>query len=204
MAERLGNKTLNRPCLTDHLFNDMPRNFHHAWRTPQEKAQRTNDLKYMHIDNWNWDNLDEVLGEVPAILLRAAREGHLLICLNFDGDHVDLEICRRIVQLLGLDHIIAMTDRTDCNQLGDQKLESHYGNSLRYQRESVVAAGSQSIDQQIHNMRDIGLSEEQIWKMTCFVPSKALDIPLKIGTNNPPEVCSYVSKSGKRFPLYSR
>jgi len=204
VAERLVDKVSKHPFLTDHLFNDMPRHFHHAWRTPQEKAQRTNDLKNMHIDNWNWDNLDEVLGEVPAILLRAAREGYLLICLNFDGDHIDLEICRRIVQLLGPDRIIAMTDRTDCNQLGDQKLESHYGNSLRYQNESVLAAGSQSIDQQIHNMRDISLSEEQIWKMTCFVPSRVLNIPLETCTNNPPEACSYVSKSGERFPIYSR
>jgi hypothetical protein len=37
--------------LTDHLFNDMPRDFQHAFRTPSLKRLRSSELN-KHIDGW--------------------------------------------------------------------------------------------------------------------------------------------------------
>jgi phosphoheptose isomerase len=76
--------------ITDHLYNDMPR-----------------ELSSFLTHEWTDADLSSLLGPVPATLLRAAARGQLTPMLNFDGDHVDLEICRRTVEYLGSERLIA-------------------------------------------------------------------------------------------------
>ena len=78
--------------VTDHLFNDMPRNFTHAWRTAEALAYRDEEINTFLATEWTDENIEELLGIVPATIIRAARDGRLTPCLNFDGEHVDLDI----------------------------------------------------------------------------------------------------------------
>ena len=95
----------------------MPNNFKHTWRTPQERVHRLEGLKDARLDKWNIDNINTLVGEVPGTLMRAAKEGLLTICMNFDSEHVDLEVARRVVELVGSEGIIAMTDRIDTDSM---------------------------------------------------------------------------------------
>ena len=171
--------------LSDHLFNDMPRTFTHAWRSASEKEKRFRGLQEINIGSWNWRDLDRQLGVVPATLLRAARDSLATLCLNFDGDHVDLAISARIVDLLGADRLIGMTDRVQGAVLGGQKLQSNPNNTLLYQQQGIVAAGSQGIEQQVYNLRVAGVRAEDIWKMFCFVPARVLNLPRHAASTHP-------------------
>ncbi|MWC28623.1 N-acetylglucosamine-6-phosphate deacetylase [Paenibacillus sp. MMS18-CY102] len=159
--------------LTDHLFNDMPNNFKHTWRTPQERTLRLEGLKSAQLEQWNLDSVKTLVGEVPGTLIRAAKEGLLTICMNFDSEHVDLEVARRVVELVGSQGIIAMTDRIDTDSMCGQSLEKIEGNNLWYQGKGYVAAGSYTIDRLMHNIRSIGFNEQTVWNLTSFVPLQA-------------------------------
>ncbi|PZD95565.1 N-acetylglucosamine-6-phosphate deacetylase [Paenibacillus sambharensis] len=159
--------------LTDHLFNDMPNTFKHSWRTPMERKNRIEQLRQAQLNEWNLDTINQMVGEVPGTLIRYAAEGQLTICMNFDSEHVDLEVARRVVELTGSKSIIAMTDRIDTDSMCGQPLEKVEGNNLWYQGKGYVAAGSYTIDRLMHNIRAIGFGEQAVWDMTSFVPLRA-------------------------------
>ncbi|MBN8211109.1 N-acetylglucosamine-6-phosphate deacetylase [Bacillus sp. NTK071] len=159
--------------VTDHLFNDMPNNFKHSWRTPEERKGRIQGLQSVQLNDWTLNNVDELVGAVPGTLLRGAADGLLTICMNFDSEHVDLEIARKVVDLVGSKSLIAMTDRIDTDSMCGQPLEKIAGNNLWYQGKGYVAAGSYTIDRIMHNIRSVGFSEQVVWDLTSFVPLRA-------------------------------
>lgn len=154
--------------ITDHLFNDMPRNFKHAWRTPEERANREVEIKALDLESWNLTNLEEKLGIVPAVMIRNTRKGLVKICQNFDGEHVDLAIVKKIVELVGAENMLMMTDSIESKRLAGRHLHRMQGSTLLYQDEGIVAAGSQSVIQQITNRVSIGLSLKQIEQITSI------------------------------------
>lgn len=160
--------------ITDHLFNDMPRNFKHAWRTPEENSMRDREVSDFLALPWRYDNLDEILGPVPATLIREALHGRLTPVLNFDGDHVDLAICRRVVEYLGSQRMMAITDHTDSDVMAGEKLSFRPDSSLRYRSDGAVAAGSSGLDVQRRNMASIGLSSEDVTDLFANVPRRVL------------------------------
>lgn len=162
------------PTVTDHLYNDMPHNFKHAWRTPREKTQRDQEIKMLDLEHWNLNSLEDQLGIVPAVIIKNARKGLVKVCQNFDGEHVDLEIVKKTVELLGAENMLMMTDSIESHCLAGRKLQMHDGSSLLYQDEGIVAAGSQGIDRQIQNMISMGLSNHQIELITQTVASNLL------------------------------
>ncbi len=200
VAAKHGNPLFSGTILTDHVFNDMPLKFRHAWRTPEERRRRDAEINDLHLDHWTLDNLDEMLGEVPAALVRAAHAGLLTLCINFDGSHVDLQVCRRILELVGSKSIIAITDSTDTTVLGGQRLHRREGIDLWYQESGIVAAGMSSLDSQMSNMRSIGLDEESIWDLVSFVPSRVLNIKQHYNVDAFP-TCCYVADNGQRYAI---
>jgi N-acetylglucosamine-6-phosphate deacetylase len=182
LIEKKGNK----PTISDHLFNDMPRNFKHSWRTPDERYYRSEHLKEINLLSWNKNNLEEKAGPVPAALMRGALDGLIKLCLNFDGEHVDLEISKRTVEILGVNNLIAMTDRIESRRLGGQQLRQYNHSKLLYQEQNIVAAGSQPISEQMNNMRRVGLSEVDIWTMFAFVPYETFKIKPAVDDKNRP------------------
>ena len=160
--------------LTDHLYNDMPRAFTHAWRTEEERVHRDKELESFLSKPWKTDSLAELLGPVPASIIEAARTRRLLPMLNFDGAHVDLEICRRTVDYVGADQLIAITDHTETDAMAGEDLSLSKSSSLRLRLDGQVAAGSTDISKQIENMRSIGLSDAQIDELVSETPRRAL------------------------------
>jgi N-acetylglucosamine-6-phosphate deacetylase len=159
--------------LTDHLFNDMPRSFRHVWRgEPAERRDR--EAAEFLRSPWEPDTLPELLGPVPAALLKAAREGLLMPCMNFDGQHVDLAICRRTVDYLGAENLIAISDHIELTNMAGESLTRMAGTTLWLRDDGVVAAGSTGMDKQIQNMRSIGLSDEELEALLCDNPRRAL------------------------------
>lgn len=184
IAEKYRRKGFSTPILTDHIFNDMPHNFKHAWRTQSEKRQRDTEIQYSPIHQLSWENLELTLGEVPASLLYGARSGSIGISMNFDGEHVDLEICRRLVELLDGQHLLAMTDSTETPHLGEQELHREAENSLWYQANQVVAAGSHNIYAQIQNMIALKLQPHHIWQLCSYSALRFLNpglAPINVG-----------------------
>lgn len=161
--------------ITDHLFNDMPRNFKHAWRTGEEKARRDDDIKSLNLESWKLESLEEQLGSVPAIMIKNARKGLVKICQNFDGEHVDLAVVKKSVDIIGADNMIMMTDSIESKRLAGRKLHTKENSTLLYQDEGIVAAGSQNVSHQIKNMIAMGLSLAQIELITNIVPSNILN-----------------------------
>lgn len=147
--------------ITDHLFNDMPRRFTHAWRSAEEKARREAELEPFLAQEWTAASLPELLGPVPATLLLAAAEGRLTPTLNFDGEHVDLEVCRRTVEFLGSERLIAITDDTESTEMAGESLSRRPGSSLLFRDDGRVAAGSSGTLVQDANLRSLGLGDEQ-------------------------------------------
>lgn len=188
-------------CVSDHLFNDMPLLFTHAWRTPEVRARREAELREMRIDEWSMDNLEQRLGPVPAALIRGACEGALVLCMNFDGEHVDLAICKRVLDLLGMGHLIAMTDRIQSVRLAGRRLRQLHGGTLLYQAEGIVAAGAQSLDRQMANMRSIGIDEAQIWELVGFRPASVLGIKPEVDEQGRPMRMSILPGNGIRMPI---
>jgi N-acetylglucosamine-6-phosphate deacetylase len=143
-------------ALTDHLFNDMPRNFRHVWRTDEERVQRDRQLSEFLSVEWTDANLDDLLGPVPASIVRAAKADRIMPFLNFDGDHVDLEICRRTLDFLGPQRVIGITDDTERPFLAGEHLQRREGNGLWYRSDNIVAAGTGHIGKQCANLVRIG------------------------------------------------
>lgn len=158
------------PTITDHLYNDMPHNFKHAWRTVEEKKQRDSDISKLQLDKWNADNLDHYLGPVPATMIRNAKKGIVKICQNFDGEHVDLAIVQKTVELVGSDNLLMMTDSIESKLLAGRDLHHENESTLLYQQDGIVAAGSQSVEQLIRNMQRIDLSNIDVLKITSENP----------------------------------
>ncbi|MCQ1575875.1 hypothetical protein [Streptomyces parvus] len=154
--------------ITDHLFNEMPLLIKHAFRTSRAKAERERIIASYDLPSWNLADLHEQVGPVPAAIIRAAHAGRITACLNFDGEHVDFAIAQRAVELAGPSNMMLMTDRSDTPDLGGQHLHRDSENSLWYQGDGVVAAGTQPIDKQIANVRGLGVPESDIWHLISF------------------------------------
>ncbi|GAA2802815.1 hypothetical protein GCM10010441_29420 [Kitasatospora paracochleata] len=160
--------------LTDHLFNDMPRAFTHAWRTPHQCDRRQHELAKFMDEAWAPDTLADTLGPVPAALLEATRANLLTPALNFDGHHVDLAICRRTVDYLTPQRLIAMTDDTELDAMAGEILHQLPNSPLRYRDDGAVASGSSGYPVQAANMASVGLTDADIETMFSTVPSQAL------------------------------
>ncbi|MFJ4185189.1 hypothetical protein [Kitasatospora sp. NPDC089509] len=163
--------------LTDHLFNDMPRAFVHAWRTPREREHREAELATFLGDPWQEATLAEQLGPVPAELLTATREGLVTPCLNFDGMHVDLTVCRRTVDYLGAERLIALTDHIEVDRMANERLRKD-ANGLWLREDGLVAAGSTGYPQQRRHMESIGLDESEITQLFSTNPRRAIYEPI--------------------------
>ena len=153
------------PLITDHLFNDMPLNFKHSWRSQGERARRSEELPAVLKQKWRFESMADVMGPVPAAIIRQAFLGNLKICLNFDGDHVDIEICKRAVELIGSRNILLMTDRIPGRVFGGRLLERNPDNTLLYQADGIVAGGTQSVVTQLGNMLQAGIGSQDIFNI---------------------------------------
>jgi hypothetical protein len=192
------------PLLSDHLFNDMPLQIRHAWRTPEQKARRKVELEAMHIDDWSIENISERFGPVPGAFIRGAPQGLITLCLNFDGEHVDLAIARQVVRIAGADHIIALTDRVDGGMVARQEILASVDNRLLYRQDGVVAGGSIALDEQIANMWQIGISEEEIWKMASINSYRTLDLKGEVDERGHPACGSFVDATRSRHVFGAR
>jgi N-acetylglucosamine-6-phosphate deacetylase len=164
------------PVVTDHLFNDMPLNIRHAFRTTRARATRGETIARYRLPEWTLDRIDEIAGPVPGAIMRNAKAGRLAACINFDGEHVDLEIAKRAIELMGTEHAMIMTDRCDSARLGGQRLHHELENALWYQHDGVVAAGSQPLSRQVINARDIGFADAEIWQLIAGTAHQALGL----------------------------
>lgn len=162
------------PTITDHLYNDMPHNFKHAWRTIQERSQREEEIAALNLNGWDVNLLDEQLGPVPAVMIRNALKGRVKICQNFDGEHVDLAIVKRTIEIIGAENMLLMTDSIESKRLAGRQLHQIEDSTLLYQDEGIVAAGSQNVFMQISNMFKIELNLHQIKLITHSVPAQVI------------------------------
>ncbi|MGK4585455.1 hypothetical protein [Kitasatospora sp. HPMI-4] len=162
--------------VTDHLFNDMPLNIRHAFRTTRARAGRDAALASYDLPGWSLAAMDEIAGPVPAAIMREAAAGRIAACINFDGEHVDLAIATRAVQLVGPEHAMMMTDRCDSARLGGQVLSQGEENGLWYQENGVVAAGSQPLAQQLRNALGQRIEGEQLWNLAAGTAHRAFGI----------------------------
>lgn len=160
--------------LTDHLYNDMPRVFRHAFRTPEEQAVREEELRPFLDKEWNRDNLPEILGPVPATMIAAAQDQLLFPCINFDGYHVDLAIVEKTVRYLGTDKMIVLTDHTDVATMAREELTDD-GSLLWRRSDGKVAAGMSGPVRQRANMVSIGLTEKEIEQIFWENPKAAVE-----------------------------
>lgn len=158
--------------ITDHLFNDMPLAFKHTWRTPQARLRREQELQAVRLNEWTLDNVEALAGPVPGRIMRAAAAGRLSACVNFDGEHVDVTVAKRAVDLVGAQSMIVMTDRTERARLGGQDLHRVGDSTLWYQEHEIVAAGSQGLPRQVANMAAAGLAADDILQMTVVTPAR--------------------------------
>ena len=161
--------------LTDHLFNDMPLNFRHAFRRSADQSSRHQLLQPLLDKEWLLSELPELLGPVPATLISMALEQRITPALNFDGGHVDLTICRRVVELLGEGRLIAMTDHTEILSLANESLTLDANTSLLYRDDAVLAASAVPHERHIDNMRSIGLIDPTIKRLFYDTPLEALE-----------------------------
>jgi N-acetylglucosamine-6-phosphate deacetylase len=162
--------------ITDHLFNDMPLTIRHAFRTAAARAQRDEVIAGYDLPGWSLANIADVAGPVPAAIIRQANAGRVTACINFDGEHVDLEIARRAVELTGFENAMMMTDRCDSARLGGQRLHHTSENTLWYQEDGIVAAGSQPLSRQIVNARGVGLTDDAIWHLVAGTAHRAFGL----------------------------
>lgn len=166
--------------VTDHLYNDMPRRFTHAWRTDEEKGRREAELEQFLAEEWTESSLPELLGEVAAMLLRAAADGRLTPTLNFDGEHVDLEICRRTVEFLGVERLIAITDDTESLEMAGESLYRRSGSTLLFRDDGRVAAGSGGVATQERNLRSIDFADAERASLLGGVARAVLAAPSRV------------------------
>jgi N-acetylglucosamine-6-phosphate deacetylase len=153
--------------VTDHLFNDMPLKIRQAFRTSRARRNREETLRSYDIPNWRLADMTEIAGPVPSAIMRGAAAGRLAACLNFDGEHVDLTIATKAAELMGFANTMMMTDRCDSARLGGQQLHRVDENSLWYQSNGIVAAGSQPLDRQMGNARAWSVAEADVWALSA-------------------------------------
>ena len=163
------------PVVTDHLFNDMPLTIRHAFRTRRARASRDETIAGYRLPEWTLDRIAEIAGPVPGAIVRNAAAG-LAACINFDGEHVDLDIAKRAIEVMGTDNTMIMTDRCDSARLGGQHLHHEQENTLWYQHDGVVAAGSQPLSRQVGNARDMGFGDDEIWQLVSGTAYRALGL----------------------------
>ena len=174
VARRLGGAV---EVVSDHLFNDMPVNIPYAWRNDNERLNRHADLATADLASITFENLEERIGAVPATLLRGARDGLLTVCLNFDRMHVDPEICRWVIDLIGPDSLLAMTDRAALNGIANlEEVDGILWATKDGKR--VVAAGAWGMDRQLETLRShLELDERMIYRITVANPARVLRLP---------------------------
>jgi N-acetylglucosamine-6-phosphate deacetylase len=165
------------PVVTDHLFNDMPLAIRHAFRTRRARAERNETIASYRLKEWTLDRADEILGPVPAAIMRNAEARRLAACINFDGEHVDLDIAKRAIELMGTENSMIMTDRCDSARLGRQELHHEAENTLWYQQDGVVAAGSQPLSRQVSNAREHGFRDDEIWQLVAGTAHQVFGLP---------------------------
>ncbi|WP_369173399.1 hypothetical protein AB5J49_38030 [Streptomyces sp. R28] len=168
--------------ITDHLFNDMPLNIRHAFRTSAARAKRESTLAAYDLPGWTLADMDRIAGPVPAAIMQEAAAGRIAACINFDGEHVDLEIAGRAVELMGYGNSMMMTDRCDSARIGGQALHQTEDNGLWYQDGGIVAAGSQPLARQMRNAREIGVTDAPLWQLVAGTAHRAF------GTSAPTEL----------------
>jgi N-acetylglucosamine-6-phosphate deacetylase len=165
------------PVVTDHLFNDMPLAIRHAFRTRRARAERDETIASYRLKEWTLDRADEILGPVPAAIMRNAEARRIAACINFDGEHVDLDIAKRAIELMGTENSMIMTDRCDSARLGRQDLHHEAENTLWYQQDGVVAAGSQPLSRQVINAREHGFRDDEIWQLIAGTAHRVFGLP---------------------------
>ena len=165
------------PVVTDHLFNDMPLAIRHAFRTRRARAERDETVASYRLEEWKMDRADEILGPVPAAIMRNAAAGRIAACINFDGEHVDSDIAKRAIELMGTENTMIMTDRCDSARLGRQRLHHEADNTLWYQQDGVVAAGSQPLSRQVANAREHGFRDDEIWQLIAGTAHRVFGLP---------------------------
>lgn len=165
--------------VTDHLFNDMPLNIRHAFRTSRARQQRDAVLAAYDLPGWTLQAMAEIAGPVPAAIMREAAAGRIAACINFDGEHVDLAIASRAVEIMGVEHSMMMTDRCDSARLGGQDLTLGEENGLWYQEGGIVAAGSQPLAKQMRNASGQDITGSELWSLAAGTAHRAfgLDAP---------------------------
>jgi hypothetical protein len=165
------------PVVTDHLFNDMPLAIRHAFRTRKARAERDETVASYRLKEWTLDRADEILGPVPAAIMRNAAARRIAACINFDGEHVDPDIAKRAIELMGTENTMIMTDRCDSARLGRQRLHHEADNTLWYQQDGVVAAGSQPLARQVTNAREHGFRDDEIWQLIAGTAHRVFGLP---------------------------
>lgn len=168
------------PIVTDHLYNDMPLNFKHSFRNQAEREKSDEALQKLLSADWHKENLEDILGAVPAAIIQGAKEGLLKICLNFDGDHVDIRLCKKTVEYVGSENLMIMTDRIQSKILGGQYLTERLENTLLYQEAGIVAGGTQSLMRQIMNMLQVNLNSKDIYNLIYQTAHNLLQIQADI------------------------
>ncbi|WP_433134484.1 hypothetical protein ACQPWW_22220 [Micromonospora sp. CA-240977] len=186
--------------VTDHLFNEMPLLIKHAFRTSKARANRDRLLAEYDLPSWNLADLHEQVGPVPAAIMRGAHQGRIAACLNFDGEHVDFAIAKRAIEIVGPSNMMLMTDRSDVARLAGQDLHQEPGSDLWYQEQGVVAAGTQPIDQQIENVRALGVPEADIWHLVSFTAYRTFFPELDLSAGPFAKGC-FVDAKRQRFAL---
>ncbi|MEV8388605.1 MULTISPECIES: hypothetical protein [unclassified Streptomyces] len=166
--------------VTDHLFNDMPLTIKHAFRSSAARRDRDRVIASYNLPSWNLHELDRIVGPVPATIMREAARGRVAACINFDGEHVDLAIATRAVQLMGITNSMMMTDRCDSARLGGQDLHRTDENGLWYQEAGIVAAGSQPLARQMNNALGQGLSEHDVRALAGGTAHRAFGLEVTV------------------------
>ncbi|MGW2863958.1 hypothetical protein [Streptomyces sp. NPDC001205] len=114
---------------------------------------------------------------VPGAIIKQAVAGRIAACINFDGEHVDLALATRAVQLMGPRNAMIMTDRCDSARLGGRALHHTGDNRLWYEENGVVAAGSHPLVAHIANARANGLSDSDISYLVARTAHRTFGIP---------------------------
>ncbi|PKD38274.1 hypothetical protein CWO84_24005 [Methylomonas sp. Kb3] len=162
------------PLFTDHLYNDMPVKCQYHWRNGIEKSKRKSITPEILKQEWTDENIEDILGPVPATLIGYAKKGILKLCLNCDGDHVDIDLCKRTIEFVGAENLMLMTDRIQSEILAGQKLTRNTANTLLYQKAGIVAGGTQSVMRQLGNLMLIGVPSRDIFQMAFATAAGAL------------------------------
>ncbi|MFI5496836.1 hypothetical protein [Actinoplanes sp. NPDC051859] len=171
--------------VTDHLFNDMPLDIRHAFRSSRARATRDAVIASYDLPGWTIDTMDQIAGPVPAAIMSAAAAGRIAACINFDGEHVDLAIATRAAELMGPGNAMMMTDRCDSARLGGQELHHTEENGLWYQDGGIVAAGSQPLARQMDNARRHGFAGDPLFQLVAGTAHHAFGISVADSAHDP-------------------